>query len=224
MGIPIITQLKEQIEQVGIAGFTASAENFRLQKAVDELERNKSKSPVLNKIYQKAATITEQIQNEDPAGFLETMTLVDAVDLTQADLFHASEEEILPIKENEQKETEEKSILHCNSTYREIACYKELLTNRGSGRYVVLQNAYEEENPVLNDYRMIPYIIGALSDPYGEIADLAAKIAVRYGTCILPLVKESANLKRKRDMQRRVELISSVAGEAEAEQFLASLK
>lgn len=223
MGIPIITQLKEQMGQVAIAGFAGSTENFRLEKAVDELERNKSKSPILNKIYQKAAAITEQIQKEDYQSFLETMILVDAVDLTQAELFH-TDEEISSIKPNDAKEKEEASIFHFNSSYREIAYYQEFLDNHASGRYAVLEKAYEEGNPILNNYRMIPCIIRTLSDPYGEIANLAAKIAVRYGESILPMVKADADPKKKRDLQRRAELISAIAGEAEAEKFLVALK
>ena len=102
-----------------------------------------------------------------------------------------------------------------NIPYSKLHPLQEALTSTGSGRQVLLTEAYEEDPELFSDYRLRPLLVQALGDSYGEIADMVCRWIVHIGSPMLPLLKEGFKADGKRDMVRRVQAISAIGKDQE---------
>lgn len=214
----IIDDLKQRLYQIAVAGFQASKEDFRLKKVIEELEKYKDQNPIFQKLYSLCADLESYIQQENYAAFMEAVFLVDAVDMVQVP-------SQVKLEENVEAVGEEKGAGETvKVTYRQAEPILNALYSGGSGRYAVLNEAYEQNSKVLKDYRVVPALIKGLDDSYSEMGELCRKILTDFGKNIVPMLKKDFDSNGKKGMSRRIEIIAQVSKEEENEFYLDILR
>lgn len=208
MNLHALFALRERLEDAAIAGVQLAGEDFRLRRAVEEIEP-----------YTKAAAVFAQIHKlcmelingcADPSGaLLDALALIDAVLTTQGRLFEGERQEIAFEEARED--------LYRQIPYSRIRPVLEALSTSGGGRHAVIAEALEEEPEIFKDYRMRARMVAALGDSYSEIAELAKTWLYKEEPNILPLLKDGFDPKGKKEMMRRVEIISHLFGGLENE-------
>ena len=216
MNFSMIYELRDRLETAVIAGVGLIQEDFRLKKAIQQIEPLAKASPVFGKIYQMACKSVEP-SCEDRAGvLLDTLALVDAVLCTQGSL--QKEGELKPIKEQVSLGN-----ICTNVPYSQMAPVLEAFNGTGSGRYATLRDTYKNQPEIFEDYRVKGLMVKALGDSYSELADMVAEWLEDEGVKVLPLLKQGFNPQGKRDMAKRVQVIEAIAGKDENEFYLEML-
>ena len=210
MNWDVVYELRERLEAAAIAGVNLIVEDFRLKRAVQQMEPLAKASPVFQKIVAMAEKIV-QAECEDRAGLLlDTLGLLDAVLCTQA--AHQVEGEL----------TSPESSGYSGDIYRKIsygrlAAVLEAFRGTGGGRYAVIEEAHREDPEIFEDYRMKYWMVQALGDSYAELAEMVAGWLEREGDAIIPLLKKGFVADGKREMARRIQVLDRIAGGRENE-------
>lgn len=210
MNLDVVYELRERLETAAVAGVNLIMEDFRLKRAVQQMEPFAKASPVFQKIYGMAGKLLTP-ECEDRAGvLLDTLGLLDAVLYTQGTTGVQGE-----IQEPETYGLE--GNVYQSVSYGRLAAVLEAFRGTGGGRYAVIRDAYEEDPQVFDDYRMKYWMVRALGDSYGELAEMVAKWLAKDGDPVIPLLKKGFVPDGKREMTRRVEIIEQIAGSRENE-------
>ena len=213
MNLQALYDLKERLEYAAIAGTGLMQEDFRLSRAVEALVPLAGVNPIFGKISATVKALLNAPQEERGKRLLDVLSLVDAVVYTQG-ISNISGE-----------------LVSANpgiGTYVEVS-YGELqplliaLSGSGSGRTSMIQKCYAEHPEYFSDFRVLPHVVSALGDNYGELADFIATILMKQGSAIIPLLKNDFDPAGKMEMTRRVRLIAKLAGESENEWFVSIL-
>lgn len=208
MNLDAMYELRERLETAAVAGVGLIQEDFRLKRAVQQIEPFAKASPVFQKIYGLAGTLTAQ-ECEDRAGvLLDTLGLLDAVLCTQGSVGTKGE-----LKELEVVLTEGDP--YREISYGRIASVLQAFQTTGGGRYAIIRDAYDTDPEIFKDYRMKYWMVRALGDSYAELAELVANWLVLEGEAVIPLLKRGFLPDGKREMARRIEVIEQIAGEKE---------
>ena len=200
---------KERLEQAAIAGTGLLGEDFRLARAAEALKPLAAASPVFGKIDAGLTKLLSAKAEERPGLLLDLLALVDAVAYTQAKTGADGELEPLPAGNGQYQEL----------SYSQLQPLLAALTTTGGGRMEIIQSAWENHPEFFTDFRVLPAVVAGLGDSYGEISELNAKILKQTGPAVLPLLKEGFDPVGKKEMARRVEVISVLEG-AEATPWL----
>lgn len=194
--------VKERLEYAAVAGTGLLGEDFRLQRAAENLKPLAAASPVFGKISAGLAKLLEAPAEERAGLLLDVLALADAVAYTQGTFGMEGDLEDLPT---------------AGGTYQQIS-YGQMqplltaLTTTGSGRMDIIQSSWDTHPAYFTDFRILPKLVAGLGDSYGEIADLNGTILKKLGAVALPLLKEGFDPAGKRDMARRVEVIAAIGG------------
>lgn len=194
--------VKERLEYAAVAGTGLLGEDFRLQRAAENLKPLAAASPVFGKISAGLAKLMAAPAEERSGLLLDVLALVDAVAYTQGTFGMEGELTDLPT---------------AGGTYQQIS-YGQLqpllaaLTTTGSGRMEMIQTTWDAHPEYFTDFRVLPALVAGLGDSYGEISDLNANILKKLGAAALPLLKDGFDPAGKRDMARRVEVIAAIGG------------
>lgn len=214
MNLQPLLELQERLENCAIAGSRLLTEDFRLKRAVEAFAPLATASPVFQKIQAQLNRLLDPATQDIPAVLMDTLALVDAVVYTQGISNVPGELEPIP---------EQKGSVYHKTPYSALAPLIQALTSTGSGRYEIVRNAIEKQDPCLHDYRILPLLIRALGDTYGELADLVANYLAGCGKAILPLLKEGFDPKGKTEMLRRLHVIITLGGAEENNWYLSIL-
>lgn len=204
MNWDVVYELRDRLENAAIAGVNLIGEDFRLKRAIGQMEPLAKASPVFQRIVAMAEKAADP-QGEDKSGaLLDTLGLLDAVLCTQA-VNHV---------DGELKKPEISG--HSGDVYRKIsygrmAAVLEAFRGTGGGRYAVIQEAHENDPEIFEDYRIRYWMVQALGDSYSELADLVARWLKQEGEEIIPLLKQGFAADGKREMARRVEVLDRIA-------------
>lgn len=205
MNLSVVYELRERLKTAAVAGTSLIQEDFRLKKAVEQMAPLSKASPVFARICQMAEkTIAPDCENRAEA-VLDTLSLLDAVLCTQGGLLKEGEWKEIPRREGAEG-------IHVNVPYSQMAPVLEAFRGTGSGRYAVLRDTHEKNPEIFADFRVKNLMVKALGDSYADLADMAAGWLKEEGPKINPLLKLGFDPEGKRDMARRVELISSISG------------
>lgn len=205
MNIQALYDVKERLEYAAIAGTGLMQEDFRLRRAVDALAPLGSVNPVFAKICAAAKALLNAPQEERSTRLLDVLSLVDAVVYTQG--VSNISGDMIP--------TESGTGTYVEVSYGELQPLLIALSGSGSGRTSLIQKCYEEHPEYFSDFRVLPYVVKALGDNYGELADFIATILMKQGASITPLLKTGFDPAGKMEMTRRVRLVAKLAGERE---------
>lgn len=208
MGIALLNELQDRLHTAAIAGVGVMGEDFRLRRAVEQLEALASSAPVLGKVCQQVKPLLDPGCPSRETALMDAVSLVDAVVCTQADF--QIKEEMTPL------------VLAAEGGELSLCRYSTLeplihaLTTKGSGRYEVVSQAWEDKSPALQDFRLKSVLVQALGDSYSEMAELVQKILENgEDEQIIPLLKYKFNPQGGRDMVRRLAVMEKTAGAKE---------
>ena len=202
MDLQPLYDVKARLEQAAIAGTGLLAEDFRLRRAGEELKPLAAVSPVFGKIHQGLAGLLAAPREEQGGLLLDLLALTDAVVYTQGVSRADGALESLPPGPG----------TCLPLSYSQLNPLLAALTGKGGGRLAVIKSVQETHPAFLGDFRVLPALISGLGDSYGELAELNAQILKGLGPAPLPLLKEGFDPAGKKDMARRVEVISAIEG------------
>ncbi len=202
MDLQALYDLKERLEHAAIAGVGLLQEDFRLKRAVEALAPLAAASPVFGKIASAAESLLAAPSESRGKQLLDVLALVNAVAYTQGTVNVPGE--LTPIKGG--------GGTYVQASYSHLRPLLTALTTTGGGRMEIVQSAWENHPELFNDFRVLPTLIAGLGDSYGELAELNAKILKHAGPAVLPLLKKGFDPAGKKEMARRVEIISSIEG------------
>ena len=194
--------VKERLEYAAVAGAALLGEDFRLQRAAEELKPLAGASPVLAKIDAGLAKLLSAPPEERPGLLLDVLALVDAVAYTQAGTGAEGELEPLPLGGG----------VYHQISYGQIQPLLTALTTTGGGRVEAVKSAWDSHPEFFEDYRVLPAVVAALGDGYGEMADLCAALLKELGPRVVPALKQGFDPGGKKEMARRVETIAAIQG------------
>ena len=86
MNLNAVYELKDRLETAVIAGVNLIQEDFRLKRAVEQTAPLATVSPVLKKIYVSCQKLLGEECQDREGLLLDTLSLVDAVCVTQGGL------------------------------------------------------------------------------------------------------------------------------------------
>ncbi len=217
MGIAILNELQNRLYTLAIAGTNLLAEDFRLKKTAEQFHAVAASSPVLSKIDKLVQQLLEEDNKEKEISLMEAITLVDAVVCTQA--------EYVVKKEGKQEIPVLKGGKITNTKYSELHPLITALTTKGSGRYEVLSDAYEEKKEILKDFHILPLLIKGFNDSYNEIPYLIEEILIKQvGEDAIFLCKEDFDPMGGKDMVNRLHVLKELAGEKENDFYISLLE
>jgi hypothetical protein len=211
MSLPIINDLYQEVRRLSIAGARLSRDDFRLKNVLNDLEKVKGSSAVMQRLHATGTKVLESSDAEIGQNFLEFSNLVTAVMATQA---------------NTQPAGESRPLTTCplggssEVSYRRLVPVIEALTRSGAGRTRIIQEYLLSGLPV--DMRLVDPLLGSLGG-YPEVAELAVELLKKANPGVLPLIKESFNVKGHKADARKLLLIHSFAGDAERDLYVQAL-
>ena len=207
MNFEPLYELKNRLENVAVVGINLAKDDFRLQRAVEQIKEYSTVAKVFKQIYDMGQKLLSD--DEDKCDiFLDLLALLDAVLCTQATTYSG------------EKPQEIKSIAKNKDFYKELH-YSELnpliyaFTETGGGRYQVIENTIKNTPEIFNDFRVKTYMIHGLSDSYTAIGDLMIEELGKQGKEVIPLLKDGFDPQGKREMIARLHIISSIGKEDE---------
>lgn len=215
MNLNPLYELKDRLESSIIAGVSLISEDFRLARAVEQMEPLSKASPVFGKIYQAAGHLLSDACTNKGDALLDLLGLVDAVLTTQA--VNNVDGALEPIALTE-------GAVYSDAPYSQLAPVLEALTTSGSGHYSMIMEAHEAHPELFSDYRLKAALVTGLSAGYGELADQIEIWLCEEDATLLPLLKNGFDPKGKKDMVRRVHVIEAIAKETENPWYLSMLE
>ena len=204
MNLQPLYDVKERLEQAAIAGAGLLGEDFRLQRAAEQLKPLAGASPVFGKIDVGLTQLLSAPAGERSGRLLDLLALVDAVVYTQGKTGAPGELVPLPTGGGQYQEL----------SYGQLSPLLTALTTTGGGRMEIIKSAWEDRPELFSDFRVLPAVVAGLGDSYGEISELNAEILKALGPASLPLLKEGFDPAGNKAMARRVEVVSALEGAA----------
>ena len=183
MNFEPLYELKNRLENVAVVGINLAKDDFRLQRAVEQIKEYSTVAKVFKQIYDMGQKLISTDAEDKCDIFLDLLALLDAVLCTQATTYSG------------EKPQEIKSIAKNKDFYKELH-YSELspliyaFTENGGGRLFIIQDAIDNNSEIFNDFRLKSYMIKGLSDKYSEIVNLATKQLKKQRKEIVPLQKD----------------------------------
>ena len=202
MNLQPLYDVKARLEQAAIAGTGLLGEDFRLQRAAESVKPLAAASPVFEKIGAGLDKLLSAPAEQRSGLLLDVLALVDAVVYTQGKT--GAEGELSPLSAG-------------SGQYQELA-YSQLqplltsLTGAGGGRMGQIRDTWEAHPEFFGDFRVLPALVSGLGDSYAELAELNEGILRLQGPQAVPLLKEDFDPAGKKEMARRVAVISALEG------------
>ena len=208
MNFEPLYELKNRLENVAVVGINLAKDDFRLQRAVEQIKEYSTVAKVFKQIYDMGQKLISTDDEDKCDIFLDLLALLDAVLCTQAITYSGDKpQEINTIAKNKDFYKE----LH----YSELSPLIYAFTETGGGRYQVIENTIKNTPEIFNDFRVKTYMIHGLSDSYTAIGDLMIEELGKQGKEVIPLLKDGFDPQGKREMIARLHIISSISKEDE---------
>ena len=208
MNFEPLYELKNRLENVAVVGINLAKDDFRLQRAVEQIKEYSTVAKVFKQIYDIGQKLISTDDEDKCDIFLDLLALLDAVLCTQATTYSGDKpQEINTIAKNKDFYKE----LH----YSELSPLIYAFTETGGGRYQVIENTIKNTPEIFNDFRVKTYMIHGLSDSYTAIGDLMIEELRKQGKEVIPLLKDGFDPQGKREMIARLHIISSISKEDE---------
>lgn len=204
MDISSMYELRERLKASMIAGTGLISEDFRLRRAIEAFLPMEKAAPIFGKIGALCRKLMEEPDKEREMVLLDTISLLDQVICTQGAV--AVSGDLTPI----QSGTAGNVIT--NAPYSVLKTLLDALLSSGSGHYSYVMETHRDHPELFGDYRVKSALVQALGASYAELADQIEKWLCDETPDILPLLYQGFDPQGKREMVRRVHVISSIAG------------
>ncbi|MDE5697053.1 MAG: hypothetical protein K2I96_06530 [Lachnospiraceae bacterium] len=210
-----IYELRERLRAAAMAGTNLLSEDFRLKRALEAFKPMEAASPVFAKVGQLTEKLTAPDCPNPQGALLDAITLADAVICTLGTVDVAGEVDF-----NEAIDTEVNAgSLIVNAPYSALKELLEALTTSGGGHYGFVCEMHDNRPELFRDYRVKHTLVQALGASYSELADKVEQWLIDDDDkTVLPALYRDFDPKGKKEMVRRVRVISALAG-AEANDF-----
>ena len=166
MNLQALYDLKERLEHAAIAGTGLLQEDFRLKRSVEALAPLATASPVFAKIAAATQSLLAAPAEERGRKLLDVLSLINAVVYTQGTVTVPGELQPLEIQGG----------AYVQASYGQLQPLLAALGGTGSGRMAQIKRYWEDHPVYFRDFRVLPYVIRTLGDPYGELCDLISHI------------------------------------------------
>ena len=204
MSLQPLYDVKARLEQTAIAGVGLLGEDFRLRRAAESFKPLAAASPVFGRIDAGLDKLLSATPGEQTGLLLDLLALVDAVAYTQAKTGGTGE--LFPLTGGPGQYQE--------LSYSRLHPLLTALTGTGGGRMGQLKDTWENHPEFFSDYRVLSALIAGLGDSYSDLAELNEFILKEQGAWIVPFLKEGFDPSGKKEMARRVEVVSALEGAA----------
>ncbi len=204
MSLQPLYDVKARLEQTAIAGVGLLGEDFRLRRAAESFKPLAAASPVFGRIDAGLDKLLSAPPGEQTGLLLDLLALVDAVAYTQAKTGGTGE--LFPLTGGPGQYQE--------LSYSRLHPLLTALTGTGGGRMNQLKDTWENHPKFFSDYRVLSALIAGLGDSYSDLAELNEFILKEQGAWIVPFLKEGFDPSGKKEMARRVEVVSALEGAA----------
>ena len=208
-------ELRERLESSMVAGLSLLPDDFRLVRAVEQMEPLAGASPVFKRIYDTVKSALAPDCADKCGAVLDAYSLADAVLCTQGTAETEGEISNIPLAEGN-------GVLS-NAPYSTLAPLLEALTTTGSGHYSTVVDMHGEHPELFQDYRLKDALVKGLGAGYSELADQIEKWLCEEGEDIIPMLKRDLNPRGKKEMVRRVHIIESVLKEKGNDYYISLL-
>ncbi len=228
MNITPLYELDNRLKNCMIAGTNLIMEDFRLKRAVEDIKPYAKAAPVFAKLAELTGQLLEPDRDDREELLLDAITLLDALLCTQA-MVGADEPALADAKAEENDEVVKKLPQHGeaysskNVPYSQLAPLIEALTTSGEGHYSYVLEQHEQNPQIFSDYRVRAAMVRALGASYGELADRVESWLEEDGEDVIWLLKKDFDPAGKREMVRRVHVISEVCKEKENDFYVSML-
>ncbi|MDE7273583.1 MAG: hypothetical protein K2N95_11070 [Lachnospiraceae bacterium] len=210
-----IYELRERLRAAAMAGTNLLAEDFRLKRALEAFKPMEAASPVFAKVGQLTGQLTAPDCPNPQGALLDAITLTDAVICTLGTVDVAGEVDFTETLNAE----ENAGSLVVNAPYSALKELLEALTTSGGGHYGFVCETHDNHPELFRDYRVKHTLVQALGASYAELADKVEQWMIEdEDKTVLPALYRDFDPKGKKEMVRRVRVISTLAG-AEANDF-----
>ncbi len=208
-------ELRERLESSMIAGISLLSDDFRLARAVEQMETLAGASPIFKRIYDTAQSALAPGCSDRCGAVLDVYSLVDAVLCTQGIVETDGEISNITLAEGKR--------VVSNAPYSVLAPLLEALTTTGSGHYSTVVNMHKDHPELFQDYRLKDALIKGLGAGYSELADQVETWLCEEGEDIVPLLKHGLDPRGKKEMVRRIRVIEALRKEKDNSYYIALL-
>ncbi len=216
MNITPLYELKDRLDASLTAGVKLMDEDFRLKRAVEQVQPLAEASPVFGKICAMSQSLIAPGGNNRAAMLLDTLALVNAVLTTQG--VTGVSGEIAPVELN-------RGANYRQRPYSVMVPIITALTGKGGGRHSVIAETLQADPDLFSDYRLRQMVVNALGDSYSETAEMISRwLDKNADRSFVPLLKKGLDPAGKREAVRRIELIGKLAGAEENEYHVSLLE
>ncbi len=210
-----IYDLRERLRAAAMAGTNLLSEDFRLRRAYEAFKPLEKASPVFAKVGQLTGQLLSPDCQNVQGALLDTITLADAVICTLGTVDVSGEFDFTGTINEETNA----GCLVVNAPYSILKELLEALTASGGGHYGYVCEMHENHPELFRDYRVNHALVQALGASYSGLADNVEQWLIEDNDkTILPALYKDFDPKGKKEMVRRVKVISALAG-AEANDF-----
>lgn len=221
MDITPIYELRARMRAVSIAGTGLLSEDFRLKRAYEAFKPLEGASPVFAKLGQLTARLFLPNCTNLQGALLDAITLADAVICTLGTVDTQGEIESLTITALEPSTDN----IVVNAPYSVLKELIDALTTSGGGHYGYMCEMHDSHPELFRDYRVKYTLVQALGASYAELAEKVEEwLRESNDNTILPLLYKDFDPKGKKEMVRRVRLISALAGAKANDFYIKMLK
>ncbi|MDF2834581.1 MAG: hypothetical protein K0Q63_221 [Paenibacillus sp.] len=208
MSTTLLRELREELNRLYMAGSDLAAGDFRLKRLVPTFKQLGERAPVFKRLGEGVEGLIEPVAGDDrsSAERLQELTLLlSSVLHTQGQT--APEDEVRDLDGTPVD-------LPTAFSSRRLTEVQDALESSGGGRQEIIVQAYQDG--LFRDLRLVLPAIGALNDPYAEIADYVKEhVLPSYGPQLLPLLKARIDIIGGRPDARAVEVVGKVGGDEE---------
>ncbi|KUP22230.1 HEAT repeat domain-containing protein [Paenibacillus sp. DMB5] len=204
MSTALLQELHQEVRRLYIAGSDLAADDFRLKRLLPQFEQLGERAAVFKRLGEgiSALVTTEAAAGQSSAVQLQDLTLLlESVLFTQGSTSPSG---------GEAAQLRGSAFgLETGVSSRKIAAVRQALTTTGSGRYETVIEAFKDG--VFQDLRLLPLAVGALGDPYAELADFAMnKIVPSYGPAAADYLVQHFNPAGGKSEVRKLHVIKAV--------------
>ncbi|CAM4515803.1 HEAT repeat domain-containing protein [Paenibacillus typhae] len=204
MSTALLQELHQEVRRLYIAGSDLAADDFRLKRLLPQFEQLGERAAVFKRLGEgiSALVTSEAAAGQSSAVKLQDLTLLlESVLYTQGSTSPSGSEAV---------QLQGSAFgLETGVSSRKIAAVRQALTTTGSGRYETVLEAFKDG--VFQDLRLLPLAVGALGDPYAELADFAMnKILPSYGPAAADYLAQHFNPAGGKSEVRKLHVIKAV--------------
>ncbi|MBQ9458313.1 MAG: hypothetical protein IJU66_00085 [Oscillospiraceae bacterium] len=215
MDLKLLYCLRDCLEEAAGAGTDRINDDYRLMGAVEDFASMATDDGEGELVYHAVSELMTAVPEDRPGLMLEAIEMI-------ARTIRAHCVSGVPGELEEQREGVGSVV---SASYSQLRPLMAALESTGLGRISILEEYWAAHPEYFADYRVLPYLAGALGDTHEETEELFAAVLNRLGKRAVPFLENGFLPDApdgRREMERRVYWVARLAG-AEANDWFLSI-